>query len=192
MAEKYQFTNWTEETFVGRFGGQPYTFAPQETISFDLDKHYMLTLLSKQLADRELIKGIKSVGRDSNNVETWAKSLDANGKPFVITSDMRKDLMRRAIGDLVDTPVPVPGEEVAEEVGASKNTTEDITKLQEQIANLTEMVQSFAGQAKTVEPKPVVPDMSIARQALVEMAQEAGIVVTDEMTKEQLVAALNV
>ena len=56
VGDKLVFYNFTDEAFVGRYGGLDYHFRPRETASYDPDKHYMLVLFSKQLADRELLK----------------------------------------------------------------------------------------------------------------------------------------
>src|SRR3990167_8752021 len=145
---RYEFTNFSDEAFTGRYNGVDYTFSPSETRSFDPDKHYMLILMSKQLADRELLKRIKNVGRDPKDMETWGKSLDEYGKPFAVTADMRKILMRQAIGDLADTPVPTP-EEQREEAGTTQEASKDVKELQTQVKELTEMVQSLTGILKS-------------------------------------------
>lgn len=208
---RYEFTNFTEDAFTGRFGGIDYTFAPGETRSFDPDKHYMLLLLAKQLADRELVRRIKSVGRDPKDMERWGKSLDANGQPFVITADMRKIIMRDAIGVLADTPVPTPDHET-DEAGATKETTADVKTLQDEVRELKELVGSLTSAlSQTTQPRmnvstdrvssPVNSDSSVVepntnglgltREVLEEMASDAGITKTETMTKEELIRAVN-
>ena len=103
-------------------------------------------------------------------------------------------------------PIPVP-EDQGEEIGSTQKTGEDIKSLQDQIAHLTEMVQSLTAGAKAPsvpsvpipEPvqspvaaeKPKEADMSTTRQVLESMAQDAGIEVTPEMTKEELISLLS-
>ncbi len=209
MNTKYEFTNFTEDSFTGRCAGVDYTFAPGETRSFDPDKHYMLLLLAKQLADRELEKRVKGVGRDPKDMETWGKSLDHTGKPMVITKDMRKVVMRQAIGALVDTPIPVPeDQEIAQEAGSTKEISADVRVLQDQVKDLMDLVRSqnqptqpryappvervsneghpTGSQVQTV-PEPV----SMTREALTSLAQDAGITNTDRMTKEELIHAIS-
>ena len=143
MTDRYQFTNWTQEPFTGRYGGVDYLFAPQETREFDPDKHYMLILMAKQLADRELLRGTKSVGRNPNDLNTFGKSLDENGKVFVVTSDMRKVIMKKAIGELLDKPIPIP-ELQTEEAGATqadKYISENVKNMQAEIRDLKEIVK---------------------------------------------------
>src|SRR3990167_7284209 len=108
MDSKITFKNWTDEPFIGRFGGIDYTFQPGQEESYDNDKHYMLLLFAKQLADKELLKKVKSIGRNPQNMETWGKSLDEDGQVFVITAEYRKEYMRKAIGGLTDIPVKLP------------------------------------------------------------------------------------
>ncbi len=204
---RYEFTNFTEESFTGRYGGVDYTFAPGETRPFDPDKHYMLILMSKQLADRELIKRIKSVGRDPKDMETWGKSLDEYGKPFQINADMRKELMRQAIGSLVDTPIPTPDDDVhSAEAGATQGQTQDVKTLQDQVRELTELVTGLTS-ALSTQPRPsgntdrvsspsnesraAAEPISMTREVLEEMAQDAGITKTETMTKEELIRAVN-
>ncbi len=202
---RYEFTNWTDDSFTGRCGGVDYTFAPGETRSFDPDKHYMLILLSMQLADLELNKRVKSVGRNAQDMETWGKALDAEGKPFNVTSDMRKVLMRRAIGMLVDTPIPTPDDiQDAADAGETKGASEDIKSLQAQVAELTAMIQSLSqGKAtqlrtepvsvsgKEPSAQPVSEPSSMTRDVLISMAREFGIHGTERMTKEELIHAVS-
>lgn len=199
MADRYSFTNFTNEPFTGRYGGIDYLFAPGEIREFDPDKHYMLKLLAKQLADKELLKGIRNVGRNPNDQETFGESLGADGKKYIITVEGRIGLMRKAIGELADKPVPIPeGEEP--EVGATLQVSTDVKTLQEQVQNLTEMVQSMAKEIKKTPkdeaPKeapvePTTPSMSTTREILAEMAEEAGISVTPDMAKEEIVELLS-
>ena len=219
---RYSFTNWTSELFTGRFGGQPYEFNPGEVKEFDPDKHYMLIVLSKQLADQELIKGAVGVGRDPNNPTTFGKSLGADGKPWIVSAETRKEFMRKAIGELVDTPIPTP-DQPTEEAGATKGDA----VVNEQIAHLTELVENLTKQVASsnkplenvipvpeigvvepkkpldvqpnpekapVEEKPAEPakaDLGMAREALYEMAVEAGLNPHEQMTKEELIESLN-
>lgn len=204
---KYEFTNFSEDSFTGRYNGVDYTFAPNETRSFDPDKHYMLLLLSKQLADKELEKKIKGVGRDPKDMETWGKALDHTGKPMVITKDMRKTVMRQAIGSLVDLPIPIPeDQEVVDEAGATKEVTKDVRVLQDEVGELKDMIKSLIqSQANQTQPRftppasnlnessvgnqgQTVPEpVSMTREALTSLATDAGITGTDRMTKEELI-----
>lgn len=196
---KYEFTNWADETFTGRYGGINYTFAPSETRGFDPDKHYMLLLMAKQLADRELSKKVIKVGRDPKDMETWGKSLDEFGKPFTVTSDMRKALMRKAVGILVDTAIPIP-DEVRPEAGATQETSQDVQAMKTQIAELTEMVKTLTKQTvhpitteiKTPDPiaTPTEP-VTMTRGVLESMAHDLGIENTEGMTKEELIHAVS-
>lgn len=204
---RYEFTNFTEESFTGRYGGVDYTFAPGETRPFDTDKHYMLILMAKQLATKELVKKIKSVGRDPKDMETWGKSLDEFGKPFTITAEMRKELMRQAIGNLVDTPIPTPhDDEISAEAGATKGQTQDVKTLQDEVRDLKEMVTALTTTIAT-QPRPIVSNdrvsspinndsaaaepISMTREVLEEMAGDAGITHIETMTKEELIRAVN-
>lgn len=195
---KYEFTNWTDETFTGRYGGTNYTFAPSETRGFDPDKHYMLLLLAKQLADRELSKKVAKVGRDPKDMETWGKSLDEYGKVFTVTSDMRKALMRQAVGLLVDTAIPIP-DEVRPEAGASKEASQDVQAMKTQIAELTEMVKTLTKQtvhpigdgAPPVQTSVPVEPVTMTRGVLESMAHDLGIENTEGMTKEELIHAVS-
>lgn len=193
---KYEFTNFSDQSFTGRFAGIDYTFAPGETRSFDPDKHYMLLLMAKQLADRELVRKIKMVGRDPKDMETWGKSLDDLGRPFIITSDMRKSLMYKAIGSLVDTPVPTP-EQATDEAGATKESSTDIKTLQDEVSELKELVASLTTALKS---PPVIPSISASptneptsttREVLTSLAADLGITETEHMTKEELIRAVN-
>lgn len=200
MALKYEFYNFTDETFTGRYAGVNYTFAPGETRGFDPDKHYMLLLMAKQLSDRELGKKVVGVGRDPKDMETWGKSLDSHGKPFTVTSDMRKNLMREAVGVLVDTPIPTPEMEQAE-AGSTKEVSEDVKTLQDQVQALTEMIQTLSKANKTeatqsvvtpqVENTAPVGPMSMTRDVLTAMAKDLGITSTEKMTKEELIHAVS-
>lgn len=204
---RYEFTNFTEESFTGRYGGVDYTFAPGETRPFDPDKHYMLILMAKQLATQQLVKKIKSVGRDPKDMETWGKSLDENGRVFNITSDSRKELMRQAIGNLVDTPIPTPhDDEINAEAGATKGQTQDVKTLQDEVRELKELVSALTSTIAT-QPRPTVSSdrmsspvtssspaaepTSMTREVLEEMAGDAGITNTATMTKEELIRAVN-
>ena len=204
---RYSFFNWTDTSFSGRYGGNDYVFAPLQTREFDPDKHYALILMSKQLADLELLKGIDKVGRNPNDENTFGKSLDKDGKVYVITADMRKVLMRKAIGDLVDVPIPIPQDQSqTDEVGATQRASEDVKTLQEQVAQLTEMVQSMALASKGISSpvvatpeavgspveaeKPKEADMSTTRQVMYEMAVDAGLPVHEGMPKEEIVMLL--
>lgn len=161
---RYAFTNWSAESFEGRYGGQPYPFAPGETRNFDPDKHQMLIILAKQLADRELLKGVAGVGRNPNDLDKWGKALDKNGEIFNIGTNDRRDLMRKAIGELVDTPLPTPPEQQPDvEAGATQGTVNDISALQEQVANLTELVTNLV-KTQGVEPAPPTPPSEPATQ----------------------------
>lgn len=192
--EKISFTNWTNEEFMGRFGGQEYRFIPGQAESYDEDKHYMLVLLSKQLADRELLKRIRTVGRDPNNQETWGKSLDEGGKPFIITHEARLDLMRKAIGDLVDKPIKIPEEEEAE-AGTTEKVSEDVASLKAEIAELKGLIRKVV-EAKlpesptTPSPKKEEVESSMLRESLLEMAKEYKVEKAEEMTKEELISAV--
>jgi hypothetical protein len=152
---EYAFTNWTQVPFEGRYGGVNYPFAPGESRVFDPDKHQMLIIMAKQLADRELLKGIAGVGKNPNDTEKFGKALDAEGNLFDLKVGDRKDYMRRAIGILVDTPLPIPADQMPdEEAGATAGATADISELKDQVEHLTELVQSLAA-AKGGEPVPV-------------------------------------
>lgn len=199
---RYTFTNFSEEAFTGRYAGENIVFAPNETRKFDSDKHYMLLLLGKQLATRELNKRVKSVGRDPKDMEKWGKSLDEQGSIFTITADARKALMRQAIGELVDTPIPVP-KDMRAEAGATKETSKDIASLKEEIAQLTKLVTQLAKSQPAVpvasdqttktseEQKPEEPEKqqgsSVTRESLTEMARERGVENPETMTKEELI-----
>ena len=137
-------------------------------------------------------------------METWGKSLDTNGRPFVMTAEMRKELMRKAIGVLVDTPIPFPDRENVEEAGATKANSEDVDQLKDQVQSLTEMVQSLTGAIKEQQVKkeeeikeiekakePVSPTMGVTREVLTSMAKELNIDNVDQMTKEQLISAVS-
>jgi len=196
---KYTFFNFTDEPFTGRFGGHPYLFAPKEIQSFDPDKHYMLIVMAKQLADRELLKKAVTVGKNPNDMEKFGKALDEHGNIFTLTVEGRRTLMKKAIGDLVDTPVPTP--DIQEEVGSTQGTESDIAGLKSQISEMKEMIEQLtAASVKTPvtivsapQPHPVddVPSMDMTRDLLVEMAQDSGLDVTPEMRKEDIVALLS-
>ncbi len=201
---RYEFTNWTDESFTGRCGGVDYTFAPHETRAFDPDKHYMLILMSMQLANIELNKKVKSVGKNPQDMESWGKALDAEGNVFSVTTDMQKTLMRRAIGVLADTPVPTPDDMREDaDAGETKGVSDDVKTLQQQVAELTSLVQSLS-QGKTTqlrttpvsvsnqEPasQPVSEPSSMTRDVLVSMAREAGATGTEHMTREELIHAV--
>ena len=199
---KYEFTNWSEDTFIGRFGGVNYTFLPGETRSYDPDKHYMLILFAKQLAEVELNKSVKSVGRDPKDMETWGKSLDKNGRPFTINNEMIVSLSRKAIGSLIDVPIPVP-EQDRQEAGATKEVSEDVKTLQDQVRILSEQIQALTTQKTQlrVEPvrepvkspaaQPVTEPVTMTRDILTSMASDLGITDTDRMTKEELIHAVS-
>ena len=198
--DKISFVNWTSEPFTGRFGGQDYVFEAGQKELYDADKHYMLLLLSKQLADKELLHKVKSIGRNPQNMETWGKSLDENGEVFVITGDLRKDLMRKAIGNLVDTPIVTP-EIPDEEAGATQKTTDDVDALKREMGELKELLQQAVanntnGHVPNVVAKAEVPASesskaeltnSLLRDSLIEMAQEKGLTVPDDMPKDQII-----
>ena len=216
MTDRYSFTNFSTEPFTGRYGGVDYFFAPSETKEFDPDKHYMLKLLAKQLADRELIRGIRSVGRNPNNEATFGKSLDDDGAEYVVTVDQRLALMRKAIGSLADKPVPIP-EEQTQEAGTTQKTNEDVKSLEDKVKNLTETVEALTSALKSnntlptfapakpstipVQRIPPIPstepmqsssaNMSNTREVLYEMALEQGLSVHEGNTKEELVSMLN-
>src|SRR3990167_9921888 len=141
MDSKITFKNWTDEPFIGRFGGIDMTFQPGQEESYDSDKHYMLLLFAKQLADKELLKKVKSIGRNPQNMETWGKSLDQDGHVFVITADSRKEYMRKAIGGLTDIPVKLP-EAFADnaEAGATAKVSADVESLQNEVKELRELI----------------------------------------------------
>ena len=206
---RYSFFNWTDTSFSGRYGGNNYVFAPFQTREFDPDKHYALILMSKQLADLELLKGIDKVGRNPNDENTFGKSLGKDGKVYVITADMRKVLMRKAIGDLVDVPIPIPQDQSqTDEVGATQRASEDVKTLREQVAQLTEMVQSMALASKGISSPVVATPEAVgspveaekpkdevgygtSKEILYEMAVEAELPVSESMTKEELVELLS-
>lgn len=206
MENKITFKNWTDEPFVGRFGGVDITFQSGQEESYDSDKHYMLLLLAKQLADRELLKKVKSIGRNPQNMETWGKSLDENGEVFVITAEHRKEYMRKAIGTLADTPVklPEPVQADNEEAGATQKVSADVEALQSEVRELRELIaQNVANHTNGVVPSPTqkveVPATSEAkeeltgnmlRESLVELAKEKGIEVTDDMPKDVIIAKI--
>lgn len=201
MADRYQFTNWTEELFEGRFGGAPYIFASGESKDYDPDKHYMLLILSKQLADRELAKGAKGVLRTKEAGNDYGKAIDENGNLYKPTIEMRKELMRKAIGELADKAIPFP-ETQEPEAGATKETTENIAALQDQVKTLTEMVQGLTKALGETRPKDA-PENSISgkplestgntnltRDVLMDMAKDRGIEVKEGISKDQLIQAL--
>ncbi len=198
VGDKLVFYNFTEEVFNGRHGGVNYTIQPKEKVTYDQDKHYMLVHLSKQLADHELLKKIKGVGRNPNNNETWAKSLDVNGKPFNITPGLRKELMKQAVGDLVDKPVPIPEGIKDVEAGSTQETNKKIEALQDEIRELKNLVTKAVDKGILSDPPKVdAPAQeketvanSMYRQTLVEMAREEGIEVTPQMTKQDIINAL--
>jgi len=187
MQQKYSFTNFTKEEFTGRFAGVNYIFASGETREFDPDKHYMLILLAKQLADRELIKKVKNVGRDPKDMETWGKALDEFGK----------SLMKQAVGFLIDTPIPVPEDQI-EEGGITKEQSEDVKQLQNQVKDLTQIVQQLTQVVKSNQPQPqteipsnieepIKEQPSMTREALSMLATDLGIENIEKMTKEELI-----
>ncbi len=200
---KYEFTNWTEDTFTGRFGGVNYTFAPMETRTFDPDKHYMLLTLAKQLGDRELIKRVKAVGRDQKDSETWGKSLGEDGKVFTVTKEMRKEMMRHAVGELVDIPVPTPDDrDNRAEAGSTRDTNESVSSLKSEVAELKELVQALVNQKVQVPRQASTPiaarsetptqePVSMTREVLESMATDLGINDTIKMTKEELIHAVS-
>lgn len=207
---RYEFTNFSDESFTGRYNGVDYTFAPGETRPFDPDKHYMLILLSKQLADKELEKKIKGVGRDPKDMETWGKAIDHVGRPLVITKDMRKTIMRQAIGTLVDLPIPIPeDQDLADEAGATKEVSKDVRVLQDEVGELKDMIKSLIASnanqtSQRSTPPAIVNDntvgnkeetvtepVSMTREALTSLAVDAGITGTDRMTKEELIHAIS-
>jgi len=205
MDSKLTFKNWTDETFVGRFGGVDISFAAGEEKSYDSDKHYMLLLLAKQLADQELLKKVKSIGRNPQNMETWGKSLDENGQVFVITAEGRKEYMRKAIGGLTDLPVKFPDQpEDTEEAGATAKVSQDVSALQKQLKEVQDLLAQVVtnntnGQVPSPSKKVEVPSTpevkeeltgSMLRDSLIEMAKEKGIEVTDDMPKDVIIAKI--
>ena len=194
---KYTFFNFSDTPFTGRFGGQPYPFTPGETQSFDPDKHYMLIVMAKQLADRELLRKAVSVGKNPNDLGKFGKALDAAGNIFTMTVEGRRELMRKAIGDLLDTPIPTPDQ--SDEVGSTQETESDIKGLKDQVAQMKEMIEKLTALSihppqapQAVQEKPQdSPSMGMARSLLEEMAVDAGHVVTPEMSKENLVNLLS-
>lgn len=201
--DRYQFTNFTQYPFTGRFGGVNYPFAPLETKEFDPDKHYMLILMSKQLADRELQKGMRGVGKNPNDLERFGKSLDENGNLYVITPDNRKELMRKAIGSLLDKPVPIP-EVQTEEAGATQQVSENVKNLQQEIKDLKDLVTTFISKKETAVPngqpkdvpiihsEPSEPSMVMTREALESLAKDKNIANYQTMSKTQLIEAIAV
>lgn len=193
---RYEFTNFSSDHFTGRFGGINYEFEPGETRSFDPDKHYMLLILAKQLADNELIKQIKGVGRDQKDSDTWGKSLDKDGRPFMITVPARKDLMRKAIGALTDTPIPVPEDKV-QEAGATKEASEDIRQLKQELQDMKELLASFGTSihndaAQAAGKKPLeVTEQPMARETLETLAKEQGIEDVESKSKVELQEEIN-
>lgn len=213
---RYEFFNFTDRPFTGRYGGVDFLFAPQEKRQFDADKHYQLLLMAKQLADRELSKNVAGVGRDSKDAETFGKSLDANGRPFVITNEARIEVMRKAIGVLVDIPVPVPADEKrATEAGETKRVSEDVEGLKSEIRELRELILQLAGNrtapVQPVETQPRIgatkddlaskdsedepnqsgAELNLSRKALEEMATDLGVVDASKKTKQELIDAIN-
>lgn len=218
---EYSFTNWTQVPFTGRYNGVDYLFAAGEKRPFDPDKHQMLIIMAKQLADRELLKGIAGVGRNPNDVDKFGKALDKDGNLFDMKVGDRKDYMRKAVGVLVDTPLPVPAEQMPDqEAGA----TAGLAELKDQVEHLTELVQSLtaakgrdttpqsveppassapsapaAPEPESVAPAPEVPptvlpappNMGMTREILMEMAQEAGLDPNPHISKEELVKLLS-
>ncbi len=200
---RYSFYNFTETPFEGRFGGQPYVFAPGETKEFDPDKHHMLHILAKQLADRELAKGVKGILRTKEAGNDYGKAIDANGNLYKPTIEDRKALMRKSIGELADKAIPYPVQEEPE-AGATKETTEDIAELKETVKSLMEMVQGLTNQLGAVK-QPTVPVNSpigngqppveavepsstgVTRDVLSEMLKEKGITPPENASKEQLI-----
>ena len=194
--DRYQFTNFTNEPFTGRYGGVDYLFAPSETKEFDPDKHYMLILMAKQLADRELLKGAKSVGRNPNDLEKFGKSLDESGNLYVITVDSRREIMKKAIGELLDKPIPIPEVET-EEAGSTQKVSDNVRGLQEEMRELKDLVSTFVSKPKEEEPispRNGVSEPSIiqTREALESIAKDKGIVGYETMSKERLVEAVAV
>lgn len=208
---RYAFTNWSESPFTGRYGRVDYPFNPGETKDFDPDKHQMLIIMAKQLADRELQKNIASVGKNPNDLDRYGKALDSQGNPIKFTVGDRKDFMRKAIGELVDTPLPLPADQQPEpEAGTTAETIAQISTLKDQMTHLTEMVQGLAAslaakasapaaQVPTPAPQPVSTiekpkepvSMETTRAVLMDMAKDSGLETTPDMTKEQLVDLLN-
>lgn len=194
---KIVFYNFTDEVFNGRFAGVNYQIGPKEYVTYDSDKHYMLILLSKQLADRELLKLVKGVGRNPMDSETWGKSLDEKGKPFVITSELRKEYMKKAVADLVEKPIHVPEEDKdhPEEAGSTAESNARMKTLENEIEELKTLitkavdkgiVSSPEAPPTQIEDKEKVTN-SMYRQSLIELAQEHKVVVTPEMTKQDII-----
>lgn len=183
---RYAFTNFINDTFKGRYGGVDYIFASGEVREFDSDKHQMLIIMAKQLADQELLKNIKSVGKNPNDQERYGKSLDANGEIYTMTVEDRKSLMRRAIGELVDVAVPVPADLLDEsEVGATVNDTEvkekldkqdtQIAEMKEMIANLTSIIAKNNDVPAVVKPVEL-PVASVPAPEVLEVVVEPAVV----------------
>lgn len=205
---RYQFTNWTEQSFEGRFGGVPYIFAPSETKEYDPDKHYMLIILSKQLADRELAKGVKGVLRTKEAGNDYGKAIDANGNLYKPSIEMRKELMRKAIGVLVDKPIPYPEiQGDATEAGS----TQGGEALKAEVAELKELVQSLVAKLGEKSEPPTIPpappatpagngytepkteevsNVGVTRDVLVEMLRDKGVPVPEGASKDQLIGLL--
>ena len=203
MADRYSFFNFTTEPFMGRYGGVDYSFSPSETREFDPDKHYMLILMAKQLADRELLKKQAGVGRNPNDLNTFGKALDAEGNLFVITTDNRRTIMKKAIGELLDTPVPIP-EVQTEEAGATKEVNENIKEMKQEIRDLKDIVNMFVSKQTVQAPSnPPAngklhsepsnePSMVMTRDALESIAKDKGIVGYEAMSKEKLIQSIAV
>lgn len=205
MDNKLIFKNWTDEPFIGRFGGVDMTFEPGQEESYDSDKHYMLLLLAKQLADRELLKKVKAIGRNPQNMETWGKSLDEQGQVFVISAEHRKEYMRKAIGGLTDIPVKLPEPVLDnEEAGATQKVSADVEALQKEVQELKELIaQNVTNHTNGVIPSPTqkvevpaTPEAkeeltgSLLRESLVELATELNIPVTNETPKDVIIEAI--
>jgi len=110
----------------------------------------------KQNLLSELLKRVKSIGRNPQNMETWGKSLDVDGQVFVITADLRREYMRKAIGGLTDIPVKLP-EAVADnaEAGATAKVSADVESLQNEVKELRELIaQNVANHTNGQVPSP--------------------------------------
>src|SRR3990167_7262010 len=202
---RYEFHNFTNDLFEGRFGGQPYIFSPGETKEFDPDKHYMLIVLSKQLADRELAKGVKGILRTKEAGNDYGKAIDANGNLYKPTIEERKALMFKAIGELANKAIPYPVQDEPE-AGATQGqleTKEEVVSLKQEIKELKEMMQGIISAKAAEQPvnpptgnghPPVVAgepsSTGVTRDILLEMLKEKGITPPENASKDQILQLL--